>query len=325
MSLNVVIGKGPAGFATAQALSSKGHQVIVVSRTGRPPSFDSDWSTLEATVRHEELDVTRGSDLAALARGALAIYNCASPAYAHWVTELPPLTNALLHAAERTGSLLVNLSNLYPYGNPGGDLDESFLDVPEGPKGWARAAMWAAIRERHRAGALQGVELRAADFVGPRVGKNGHLGERVVPPLLAGKRLKFVLNPDAQRSWTAVSDLGEALERASRTPETWGSAWVAPVIGPLSAREAVQIMSREAGVAVPPIGRVPWAVLRMAGTVNREARELQEIRYQLDGRYVARSDAFESLTGFRSASARAVLGETVRWWKMRAAPGRRAA
>jgi hypothetical protein len=56
-----------------------------------------------------------------VATGAAAIYNCANPPYHRWPTDWPPIHQALMAAAERTGAVLVMTDNLYVFG-PGSSM-----------------------------------------------------------------------------------------------------------------------------------------------------------------------------------------------------------
>ena len=61
--------------------------------------------------------------MARLAEGAAVIYNCVNPPYHRWPADWPPIAASVLGAAERSGAVLVTLSNLYGYGpatRPGG-------------------------------------------------------------------------------------------------------------------------------------------------------------------------------------------------------------
>jgi hypothetical protein len=59
------------------------------------------------------IDASDTERLVEVARGAAAVYNCANPPYDRWVTDWPPLAASILSAAERTGAVLVTMSNLY--------------------------------------------------------------------------------------------------------------------------------------------------------------------------------------------------------------------
>src|SRR5688572_12482352 len=110
MALHVIVGAGPVGLATAARLQALGHRVRVVTRHGAGPS----------TVDRVAADASDAGALASAANGAAAIYNCANPPYHRWPELWPPLSAALLAAAERSGAVLVTMSNLYGYGSVSG-------------------------------------------------------------------------------------------------------------------------------------------------------------------------------------------------------------
>ena len=127
MSLHVIIGAGPVGSATAERLARAGEQVRVVTRSGTGPPGQG--------VETIAADATDTGRLAAIASGAAALYNCASPAYHRWPQDWPPLADSLLAAAERTGAVLVTMSNLYGYGPVGHPMTEDDPLAAAGPKG----------------------------------------------------------------------------------------------------------------------------------------------------------------------------------------------
>src|SRR5256885_3025126 len=98
MALHVIVGAGPVGTATAKVLAERGEQVRVITRSGSGPEHPN--------VERVAADATDAERLSTLAEGAVALYNCASPAYHQWFTDWPPLAAALLTAAERSGSVL---------------------------------------------------------------------------------------------------------------------------------------------------------------------------------------------------------------------------
>ena len=82
MALHVIVGKGPVGTTTAEALVAKGHRVRVLSRSGGV-STDA--------LEHRQVDATDADALADAARGAAALYNAVNPAYHRWPTDWPPV------------------------------------------------------------------------------------------------------------------------------------------------------------------------------------------------------------------------------------------
>ena len=103
---HLVIGAGVIGGRVAQLLAERGERVSVVSRSGAGPA---DVTRVAADARDAEA-MTR------LASGAAVIYNCVNPPYHRWPADWPPIAASVLSAAERSGAVLVTLSNLYGYG-----------------------------------------------------------------------------------------------------------------------------------------------------------------------------------------------------------------
>jgi nucleoside-diphosphate-sugar epimerase len=171
---------------------------------------------------------------------------------------------------------------------------------------------------RHRAGALRTVELRASDFVGPRVTDGGHLGARVVPRLLAGRSVSCLGDPDVPHSWTAVADVAAALELVAVQERAWGRAWHVPTAPAVTFREAVHGLCAAAGVGPVPVRRMPHLALRAAGLLSPLVRELEETRHQFVRPWVLDSSAFTSAFGLTATPLDATWADTVAWWRDRA-------
>src|SRR3954463_11612524 len=186
MALHVIVGKGPVGMTTAEELVSRGHEVRVLSRSGRRST---------GTVEHRRVDATDADALTVAADGAAALYNAVNPAYHRWATDWPPVAAALLNAAERTGAVLVTMGNLYGYGRPAGPMTPDSPLAATDTKGRVRARMWAEALAAHEAGRVRVTEARAADFVEPQVpADHSHL-MRQLPALRAGRRAWVVGDP----------------------------------------------------------------------------------------------------------------------------------
>lgn len=310
MTLHVVLGKGPVGRSLTEVLLGQGHQVRVLSRSGGR-SRDG--------VDHVSVDATDSAALTAAATGATALYNCANPPYDKWPTLWPPMAEALLTAAERSGAVLVTMGNLYVYGPVAGPMHEDLPLAAPGTKGQVRARMWGQALARHRAGAVRVVEARASDFVGPGVTDNGLLGGRVVPRVLAGKGVRVMGDPDQPHSWTAVGDVGVALARLGADERAWGRAWHVPTAPPVTQREAVAALCRAAGVAPVPVRTLPHAVLRATGLVVPTVRELAEVRHQFTGPFVLDSSAYTAAFGDAATPLEQTWKATVDWWRGRSA------
>jgi nucleoside-diphosphate-sugar epimerase len=287
MALHVVVGKGPVGSTTAQALVSRGHQVRVLSRSGGR-STDA--------VDHRQVDATDVDALAAAATGADAVYNAVNPAYHRWPTDWPPVAAALLGAAERTGAVLVTMGNLYVYGRPIAPMTPDSPLAATDRKGRVRLAMWQQALAAHRAGRVRVTEARAADFVGPQVpADHSHL-VRQLPALRKGRRAWVVGDPDAPRSWAYLPDVAETLATLGADERAWGRAWHVPSAEPRSQRQALGDLAAAMSTPAVPVSAVPWPVLRAVGLAVPMMREVVDVRHQFDQPFVI--DAAETTATF---------------------------
>lgn len=310
MALHVVLGKGAVGATLVRHLLTDGHDVRVLSR--------SNGGAEDRQVEHQAVDASDAAALTRAAAGADVLHNCANPAYDRWTTDWPPVAAALLTAAERTGAVLVTVSNLYGYGPVDGPMTEDLPLAGTDTKARVRARMWQDALAAHQAGRVRIVEVRGSDFLGPRVVSTGHLADRVVPRLLAGRRSVSVLgDPDVPHTFSYVPDVARTLAAASQDPAAWGRAWHVPSTRPVTRREAVHGLCAAAGVEPVAVRSVPWAMVRALGVVQPVMRELAALRYQWERPYVLDSDASSAALGVRATPQEQQYAETVAWWRER--------
>ncbi|MGD9525478.1 NAD-dependent epimerase/dehydratase family protein [Pseudonocardia sp.] len=310
MGLHVVVGSGAVGSATARLLRAEGHDVRMVSRSGRGP----------AEVERIAADAADPERLSVLARGADALYNCANPAYHRWATDWPPLASALLVAAERSGAVLVTTANLYGYGPVDAPMTEQTPLAATGVKGRVRNAMWRDALAAHEAGRARVTEARASDFYGPGPDDTSHLGRYFTPRLLAGKR-PWVMqgDVDAPHSWTYVPDLARTLVTLAGDERAWGRAWHVPTAPPVSLRAVAAAMAQVAGLPAPEVAVLPRWGLRAMGVAVPFARELQEVRHQFEKPFVLDSSAAQETFGLAPTPFADGIVAHVGFWTERAA------
>ena len=311
--LHIVVGAGPIGTGVALRLAGLGRRVAVVTRSGSGPD--------DPAVRLVAADASDGEAMARLADGAAAIYNCANPPYHRWPQLWPPIAAALLGAAERSGAVLVTISNLYGYGPASESLGVAGYDAAHpmtestplaatGRKGRVRATMWRDALAAHESGRLRATEVRASDYVG--AGASSVLGERVVPRVLAGRGVSVLGSAGRAHTWTYTGDVAALAVAAGREPAAWGRAWHVPSGPPLTQREAVDSIARAAGVRPVPVRVVPGAMVRAAGLASPLMRELRETEYQFGEDFVMDSTAAQRQFGLKPEPWDSVLGAVLR-------------
>ncbi|MEO6143704.1 MAG: NAD-dependent epimerase/dehydratase family protein [Dermatophilaceae bacterium] len=276
MSKHLIVGAGHVGTATALLLVERGEEVVIVTRSGSGPTHPA--------ITRTTADASSTATMAELATGTVAIYNCANPAYHRWPTDWPPIANALIDAAERSGAVLATVSNLYGYGPVSGPMTEDLPLVAKGHKGRTRADMWRDALAAQDAGRVRVTEVRASDYVAP--GPSSHLGDRVVPRVLASKGVAVMKSADTPHTWTAVNDVARLLVAVASDQRGWGRAWHVPSNPPRTQREAVGDLCRVAGVDSVRVSEHPALLIRALGLVNPLIREFAEVSYQFESPFV---------------------------------------
>jgi nucleoside-diphosphate-sugar epimerase len=283
--MHVIVGAGPIGTATAEHLLAEGHAVRMVTRSGSGP----------AGVERVAADATDAERLTELARAADALYNCANPPYHRWPELWPPLAAALLTAAERTGAVLVTMSNLYGYGPVRGPMTENLPLASTTTKGQIRAQMWRDALAAHNAGRIRMTEARASDFLGR--GAHSLFTTRVVPAVRAGRRAAVPANLDAPHTVTFTGDVGRTLATLATDPRAYGRAWHVPSPPPVTMRTLAIRYAELAGAPAPRLRRLPGPLLTVGGLFNAEAREFAEVRYQFEDPWILDSSAAQATFG----------------------------
>jgi|1186.fasta_scaffold153928_2 nucleoside-diphosphate-sugar epimerase len=292
MALHVIVGKGPVGATTAEVLADLGHDVRVLSRSGGPSTGRIEHGRIE----HGRVDATDAAALAAAADGAAAIYNAANPPYHRWASDWPPVAEAMLAAAERTGAVLVTMGNLYGYGRPTGPMTPDSPLAATDTKGRVRAQMWAEALAAHEAGRVRVTEARAADFVGPQVpADHSHL-MRQLPALRRGRRAWVVGDPDARRGWSYLPDVARTLAVLGTDERALGRAWHVPSTV-RSQRQALTELGAALGAPPVRVSGMPWGFLRVGGVAMPFLREVVDVRHQFDQDYVIDASATTATFG----------------------------
>lgn len=290
MSLHVIVGAGAVGSATASLLADRGEQVRIVSRRGSGPQH--------AAIERVAADATDADRLADLAEDAVALYNCANPAYHRWLTDWPPLATALLAAAERSGAVLVTASNLYGYGPVAGPMTEATPLGATHPKLRIRADMWRDALAAHQAGRIRATEVRASDYIEA----NSILSFALAKPLLTGKRAYSPAPLDVPHSWTSIGDVAMTLVTVAADERAWGSAWHVPTTAPRTVRELATRFTEVAGAPAPRLTAIPYPALWSVGLFSPMVRELRTTRYQFARPFVIDSTRTTATLGLEATS-----------------------
>lgn len=303
--LHVVTGAGPVGATVALQLAEAGHPVRLLTRSGSGPEHP--------LIDRRQVDVSHAEALAEQFEGAVAVHHCIhGSAYsaAAWRAELPAAEQAVLTAAGAAGAVVVFPESLYAYGAVEGPMTE---DLPRNARR-GKLGIRAELLRARAASSTPNASVAASDFYGPRV-RTAHAGERLVPSLLAGKRVALVGSLAQPHSFTYVPDLARAMITAARTPALWGRVLHAPTAPAVTQRELAETLARAAGAPAPKLSALPAWVLKAAGVFSTDSRELAETSYQFSRPFVLDSTHSELLLDQSPTSLDVAAKETVDWWR----------
>jgi nucleoside-diphosphate-sugar epimerase len=303
--LHVVTGAGPVGSSIAQQLADQGHPARLLTRSGTGPEHQ--------LIDRRRVDVSDHSGLAEQFDGAAAVHHCIhGSAYraSTWRSELPAAEQAVLAAAGTAGAVVTFPESLYAYGPVDGPMTE---DLPRNATR-GKLGIRAELLRARAASPTPNVSVAASDFYGPLV-RVSHAGERLVPALLAGRRVTMIGSLDRPHSFTYVPDLARAMITASQTPSLWGQFLHAPTAPAPTQREIAQAFSRAAGLDEPRLSAVPAWVLKLAGLVSVDSRELAETSYMFARPFVLDSSRSEALLQQSPTPLEVAAKETVDWWR----------
>lgn len=304
-TLHVVTGAGPVGSSIALQLADAGHPVRLLTRSGSGPEH--------ALIDRRMVDVSQGDQLVEQFDGAAAVHHCVhGSAYTAraWRAELPAAERAVLTAAGAVGAVVVFPESLYSYG----PVDEPMTE--ELPRAATRGKLGirAELLRARAQSATPNVSVAASDFYGPLV-RTAHAGERLVPALLAGKRVTMIGSLDQPHSFTYVPDLARAMIAAAQTPALWGQVLHAPTGPALTQRELAGALARAADAPEPRLSALPAWVLKASGLFSVDARELAETSYMFTRPFVLDSTHSEALLGQAPTPLGVAAKETVDWWR----------
>ncbi len=301
----VVTGAGPVGWTVAEQLAQSGHRVRILTRSGSGPEHP--------LIERRKVDVAQQNQLSDAVDGASAVFHCihgSSYRATTWERELPGAERNVLEAAGRAGAVVVFPESLYAYSRPSEPMTEA------GPRNAAggKRGVRTRLLEARAASSTPCVSVVASDFFGPHV-LGAHAGERMVPRILAGKSVSVIGSADRPHSFTYVPDLAAAMIAAAGM-ETFPCGVLHAPTGPaVSQRQLIQAFAAAAGMPMPAVRAVPGWLLRAAGLLSVDARELVETLYQFQQPFVLDSGRSESLLGLNPTPLDEAAGATVRWWR----------
>lgn len=307
MTRYLVTGAGPVGATVALALAARGDDVTLATRSGSGPEHER--------ITRTALDARDAVAVREAVRGVRAVFHCVHPStYSAkaWAAELPQSQTAVLDAAAEAGAVVVFPENLYSWAVSATPMTAAGAGVATTGKGGVRSALLAA-RAAHRANT---VSVAASDFVGPR-SLESHAGDRLITPVLAGRRGLVIGSADTPHALTYVPDLAAAMIAAADTEAAWNTVQLAPTLPAITMRRFAEQVAAAAGAPAARLRVLPTGALKALGLVWGMGRELAETAPQFTTPWHLDSSATQALLGLAPTPRERVIAETLAWWRTR--------
>jgi nucleoside-diphosphate-sugar epimerase len=306
-NLHVIFGGGQVGTPLAATLRDRGMRVRIVKRSAGVPQG----------IELLQGDATGLDFCIEAARGAATVYHCMNPPYDArvWAEVVPKYIDNLIAAAGRNGARLVVLESLYMLGRPGGrPMNEDTPLNPCSKKGEIRAREAERLFDAHHRGDVRATAARASDYYGPG-GTTTHLGDQFWKPVVAGKKGRVLVNPDAIHTYHYVPDVAAGLAvLGTAADDAYGRPWMLPCTPAESLRALAarfsRYLGREIGITVMP----RWAV-KALGVFVPILREVDEMEYQWDEPFIVDDRRFRERFAAEPADVERAAADTVAWAK----------
>jgi nucleoside-diphosphate-sugar epimerase len=305
-AIHVVVGSGTVGTSLAKRIGATGESVFLISRSINQPDLEN--------VRRVRADAASLSSLIAASPKANYIYNCVNPSYNKWTEEWPPINDALIELAKKTGAVLVTCSNLYGYGPHKGVLTEDLPLNATWRNGRVRADMWLKLKKHHDAGEIRATEVRGSDYIA--ASDQSRMGDRVVPRLKEGKGVQLLGELDKSHTWTDPEDVAHLMMIVAKEEVAWGKPWHVPSNPPMTQRHVVRDIALELGGKDPKVSSVPPLLEKLLGTFNPVIRELRNTAYQFNAPFIMSDEKARNAFGLKPKPWETVIRDLVNQYRI---------
>lgn len=283
--MHTILGStGIIGRLLANELVKYTGKIRLVSRNPKKVNPSDELFKADLLNRQQVFDAVKGSDVVYLTAGLK--YNTKI-----WQAEWPVIMRNVIDACKASGSKLVFFDNVYAYGKVNGWMTEETPYNPVSKKGEVRKHIAEMLMNEVKAGNLNAMIVRAADFYGTDT--LAVITETVFKNFANGKKAQWLISDKFRHSFTYAADAAKGTALLGNTPAAYNKVWHLPTDkNVFTGKEIIPLIAREFGVE-PKYMNVPKWMLRIIGLFNSNIRESIEMLYQNDSDYLFSSEKFE--------------------------------
>jgi nucleoside-diphosphate-sugar epimerase len=209
-----------------------------------------------------------------------------------WQDKWPKLMRTTLDACIKHKVKLVFFDNVYMYASDQiANMTEESKMNPPSKKGEVRKEIADMLLAEVKAGKLNAIIARAADFYGPNNDKS-MLIELIHKNYKKGKAANWFIDADKKHAFTFTPDAAKATALLGNTADAYNQTWHLPTDQhTLTGREWAALFAKEMGVA-NKISVMPMWLLKTIGIFVPFLREMPEMMYQYNQEYKFDSSKF---------------------------------
>jgi nucleoside-diphosphate-sugar epimerase len=307
---HIILGAGGAiGNVLAEELLARNEDVKLVGRG----------SHSRQGAESQQADLTKLGDITRAVEESSIVYLLAGLQYKYsiWQEQWPAIMQNTISACKTRNAKLIFFDNVYMYGKVDGVMTEETPFSPCSKKGEVRARIAGMLMSEIKAGNINGIIARSADFYGPFTEKSSVPFFLVIQKLAQDKKAQWLVNAKARHSFTYTGDCGKALYFLATTEDAANQVWHLPTTNPaITGEELIRIAAESLGKK-PTYSVLSKWMIRMAGLINETIRESYEMLYQNEYDYIFDSTKFEKRFGFRPTPYRTGIKETINHFKQK--------
>jgi nucleoside-diphosphate-sugar epimerase len=293
--MQTILGAGGAiGTELVKELAHAGQPVRLVGRNPKPvqgatEALSADLSDLDQTIR-----AVSGSTVVHLLVGLKYELRV-------WRELWPRIMSNAIEACKRANAKLIFFDNVYMYGKVSGPMTEETPFNPCSKKGEIRGQIVTTLLDEIRAGKLNAMIARSADFYGPHA-RTSVANILVFEKFAKGATASWLVNDSVPHSFTYTPDAAKSLAKLAASEVAWNQTWHVPTAAnPPTGKEFVEIAAKE--FAVEPKYRVlSRPLIKLAGLFDTDIRGSYEMLYQYDSTYLFDSTKFSKAFSYEPTS-----------------------
>ncbi|MGP4041012.1 SDR family NAD(P)-dependent oxidoreductase [Gracilibacillus sp. D59] len=285
----MVIGaSGGMGQAIVSELLSRNIEVVAFARNK---------AKLEALFGHDNRveilsgDAQQKTDIEKGIEGVDIIFHALNVPYSQWEEKLEPIMKNVTELAQKYGSKLAVVDNIYAYGNGHGKkIREDYPKQPHTKKGKMRLRLEEIL---HNAG-VPVLIVHFPDFYGP--GADNTMLQFLFASVSKNNSAMFIGDQKVKREYIYTPDGAKAIVTLAQNPEAYGQNWNVPATDIISGEEIIEIVREEAAFK-KKVFTVKKGLIFLLGLFNKDMKEVVEMLYLTEKPVVLSGEKYEQHIG----------------------------